>query len=147
MDDERWPLKFKALNEKAILPTRGHSTDVGLDLYTFGDRWIAPGQSQRLHTYLAVDLDELYWGFITGRSSTVLKHGVMVLSGIVDPGYKGELMVVVHNVTQEPVQLFDGLRLAQFITMWNYTMCYEPVWGEFTDESSRGSDGFGSTGV
>jgi dUTP pyrophosphatase len=72
---------------------------------------------------------------------------MVVLPGVVDPGYKGELMVVVHNVHHEPVQLFDGLRLAQFILMNNVNQWYEPAWGEFTEESSRGSSGFGSTGL
>lgn len=139
-------LKFKAVGDRAILPSRSYSDDAGLDLYTFGEFWVDPGQSTRLHTDLAVDLPPDMWGLITGRSSTAFKHGMVVLPGIVDPGYKGELMVVVHNVTREPVRLFDGLRLAQFILMQNLNRLIEPVWGEFSDESSRGSGGFGSSG-
>lgn len=139
-------LEFKALSDRAILPTRAHSSDAGLDLFTFGEFWVEPGQSMRLHTDLAVNLPESMWGFITGRSSTVFKHGLVVLPGVVDSGYQGELMVVVHNVFGEPVRLFDGLRLAQFILMQNMTRLVEPVWGEITGESSRGSGGFGSTG-
>lgn len=141
------PLEFKALSDRAILPTRARNSDAGLDLYTFGEMWVEPGQSVRLHTDLAVDLPASMWGLITGRSSTVFKHGMVVLPGVVDPEYKGELLVVVHNVFEEPVQLFDGLRLAQFILMQNMNRVFEPVWGEFSEESSRGSNGFGSSGT
>lgn len=143
----RRPLKFKKLDQNAVLPTRGYAADAGLDLFTFGEFNVEPGQSVRLHTNVAVDMPDGYWGLITGRSSTVFRHGMIVLPGVVDPGYQGELMISVHNVYPEPVRLYDGLRLAQFILMRDENRWFEPVWDEFDGESSRGSDGFGSTGV
>lgn len=140
-------LEFKALSERAILPTRGHAKDAGLDLYTLGDFDVAPGQTVRLHTDLSVNLPDSHWGMITGRSSTIFKHGMIVIPGVVDSEYKGELLVVVHNVYCEPVRLYGGTRLAQFILMQNENQWFEPVWGEFGTDSSRGSNGFGSTGV
>lgn len=142
-------LVFEKTAEAAVLPTRGHSTDAGFDLYvcepetlTFQPNWF-----YRVGTGVRVSLKPEEWGLILGRSSTLAHHGLLVAPGVVDPGYEGELMLAVQNLSNRAVEVRTGLRLAQFILMGNLNLNREPVWGSVLNQGLRGSNGFGSTGA
>lgn len=140
-------LRFALLRADAYEPTRGHFDDAGFDLYTVEDRTVGPGQFIDVPCGVAVQLPPSTWGMLTGRSSTLRKHGLMVHTGVIDEGYRGELFAGVFNLTDGPVQIRRGERLSQLIVIPRMQLDLTRV--DITDQfiqSSRGARGFGSTG-
>lgn len=132
---------------RGFLPTRGHTNDAGLDLYVSEDVVIPPNQFVDVPTDVACAIPEGFWANLTGRSSTLRRHGLLVHTGVIDQGYRGELFAGVMNLTDQPVTIRRGDRIAQLILV---PMCLCPTTPRAVDQlpaGDRGSDGFGSTGV
>ncbi len=129
-----------------ILPTRAYHDDAGLDLYVTEEVTVKPGEFMDIHCHAGVQLPENVWALIIGRSSTLRKRGLMVNPGIIDTGYRGELFTGVWNLTDAPVRVQNGERLAQIILFHNLTHRYAPVFTSLLGETDRGDQGFGSSG-
>lgn len=127
------------------MPTRAHADDAGYDLYTSEPTVIPPGAFVDVPTAVALQLPDGAWGFLTGRSSTLRKRGLLVHTGIIDTGYRGELFAGAWNLTEEPVTIEEGERIAQIIILTNATMETIMVQG-MLDRHERGVAGFGSSG-
>ena len=138
-----------SLGEGAKTPTKAHIGDAGWDLYTSRDCTIYPGKTEDVHTDLRIDMPPYLYGRITGRSSSLRNHGLLVNEGIIDNGYTGELFVCVHNVGDKPFEVKKGMRLAQIL----FHTIEDVRWSEIPDVSTptspgrRGDNGFGSTGL
>ncbi len=134
------------LLEGAKRPFKKHSGDAGWDLYVSRPCDIEPGETADIHTDVKIDMPPFLYARITGRSSSLRKHHLLVNEGIIDNGYTGELFVCVHNVGKETFHVKPGMRLAQilFHTIEDIRWCevdeIKPVSGK------RGDAGFGSTG-
>lgn len=140
-------LLVKRLSNNAQLPTNGHDDDCGLDLYCSEEQTIEPGAWADIATDVAVKLPPRTWGMLTGRSSAVRTHGLMVLQGVIDEGYTGELYACVYNIRSQPVTVTAGQRLAQLIIMHNVRAGVAIREVEELPTTNRGANGFGSTGV
>lgn len=140
------PITFGRELPTAILPTRGYDTDAGYDLYTVGDHEIKPGEFVDVPCGVSVDLPGGTWAQITGRSSTLRKRGLLVSQGVIDEEYTGPLYAGVKNLTDEVVIVKDGERVAQLILHEAPGQMYTPSWGT-PRQKTRGSNGFGSTGL
>lgn len=138
-------LRVKRLHEEAIIPTRTHSTDAGLDLYACNEMLIQPFTTVKISTNLAVDVSPGYVGLVRDRSSVSLK-GLKVNAGVVDAGYRGVLQIVLVNVGKEERYINKGDKIAQLLIVPIATPLVEEVM-EFTDETDRGAKGFGSSGA
>lgn len=132
---------------RGFLPTRGHANDAGLDLYVSEDVVVPAGQFVDIPTDVAGALPEGFWGLLTGRSSTLRKHGLLVHMGVIDQGYRGELFAGVMNLTDKPVAIHRGDRIAQLILVPMSSRPYVPLGVDQLPEGDRGTNGFGSTGV
>jgi dUTP pyrophosphatase len=134
------------LGEGAKAPYKKHIGDAGWDLFVSRPCTINPGETVDVHTDIKINMPPYLYARITGRSSTLRKHGLMVNEGIIDNGYTGEMFVCVHNVGTEPVEIEKGMRLAQVLfhpiedVRWSQVQEIKPVPGK------RGNNGFGSTG-
>lgn len=137
-------LRVEAVDSAAILPRSGYHGDAGLDLHVVGDHRLDPGQRSDLPAGIKVELPPGVWAEIEGRSSTLRKRGLKVHRGIIDQGYRGELFTYVENVTDEPIWVRDGDRLAQLIPHLVFEVQVQKV--ERVAPSDRGENGFGSTG-
>lgn len=135
------------LQNGARLPTRGHADDAGLDLYVSEDFSIPPGVFRDVPCGVHAELPDWCWGMITGRSSTLRKRGLLVNQGVIDAGYRGELFAGVFNLSGETVEVHKGERLAQLILLENGTARVRPEESSTLNGGSRGSNGFGSTGL
>ena len=138
-------IEFK-LGPGAKRPFKKYSGDAGWDLYVFRPCFIQPGETVDVHTDLQISMPPKTYARITGRSSTLRKHGLLVHEGIIDNGYTGEMFVCVHNMGREPFNVEPGMRLAQMIfgTVADVRWCETE---EITaDPRKRGNSGFGSTG-
>lgn len=128
-----------------VLPTRTHATDVGFDLHTTEATKIPVGAFVDVPTGVICNLPPDCWGLVTGRSSTIRKSGLLIVNGIIDPGFRGELFAGALNVSQHVVEVEEGQRLAQLILI--PAEIRKPVWHTFVTDSDRGTRGFGSSGA
>lgn len=138
-------IPFLRLSADAILPTKGHPDDAGFDLYVTKQMFV-DGRPTDIPCGVAVELPPGTWGLLTGRSSTIRKRGIVVNTGIIDRGYRGELFVSAHTLDQMPKLIKPGERLAQLIIMSAPAEGSEAVWVEELSDHPRGLSGFGSTG-
>lgn len=118
--------------------------DVGKDLTYIGfDFWLLPFQMTDLDTGWDVKIPDGFWGQIKSRSSTFYKRKLLVLEGVIDPGYTGKLSVAVMNPTLIPRRIKTGDRLGQLLIHKAYYLSLQFV-NELPD-TQRGRKGFGST--
>lgn len=137
------PIRMVVLNGPK--PVRAYPDDAGLDLTTVGEHHINPGKFVDVHTQVdAVQLPEGYWGLITGRSSTLRKHGLHIPVAVIDPGWRGPLFVGIWNLSGQTVSIAAGTRLAQLILVPNNPVPVETV--TQVQPADRGVKGFGSSG-
>ena len=138
-------IPIKKLHPDAILPNYAHGPeeDAGLDLCAIERVVLEPGIAQAVPTGLAIELPPGYEAQVRPRSGLALKHSVTVNFGTIDPGYRGEIRVVMFNLGRAPYTVEKGDRIAQLIIAR-----YEAVqWQEGElGESARGAGGFGSSG-
>lgn len=138
--------KVQKLVPNAVIPTRGTSGAAGYDLYSTDGFIIMPGHRVVIPTGLAIQLPAGTYGRIAPRSGLAVKHGVDVLAGVVDPDYTGELKVVLVNTDlRRAFMIRPGYRIAQLI-LENYTVA-EVEETPYVEQTERGQEGFGSTGV
>lgn len=134
------------LDEGAHRPVKQHMGDAGWDLYTSETCTIAPGETRDVHTGVRMRMPPCLFARITGRSSSLRKHSILVNEGIIDNGYTGELFVCAHNLGNEPVTIEKGMRIAQVL----FHVIEDVRWSEVEElqpsADKRGSAGFGSTG-
>ena len=98
-------------------------------------------------TGLYIALPQGYEAQIRPRSGLALKKGITLLNtpGTIDADYRGEIGVIVANLSAEPFTIADGDRIAQMVVARHETVCWEAV--ESLDDTARGDGGFGHTGV
>jgi len=136
----------KKLHADAVLPHYAHGPeeDAGMDLRAVERVVLSPGVAQGVPTGIAIELPAGYEAQVRPRSGMALKHSVTVNFGTIDPGYRGEIRVVMFNLSAGDYVIEKGDRIAQLIVAR-----YEPVeWeeGDELGESRRGAGGFGSSG-
>ncbi|MGC9221639.1 MAG: dUTP diphosphatase [Solirubrobacteraceae bacterium] len=141
------PLPVIRLDARAILPSRAHPGDAGLDLHALDELTLHPGQRAAVRTGIAVAIPAGHAGLITARSGLAARHGLALVNapGLIDCGYRGELKVLLLNTDREQDCLLRaGDRIAQLVVVPIAT----PNLVEVTelDSTSRGYGGFGSTG-
>ncbi len=137
-------LKFKSLDPRAILPTRGSAAAAGLDIHAIEDLEIKPGERLLARTGLAVAIPEGYYGRIAPRSGLSTRIGLDTLAGVIDADYRGEILCLLFNLGKETIQLPSGSKICQLIIEQIITPV--PAWADEISETDRGSGGFGSTG-
>ncbi|MBQ8759213.1 MAG: dUTP diphosphatase [Clostridia bacterium] len=142
-------VNFKKLDERAIVPTYGSEFSAGADLYaiTDGDITIESGETKLLHTYLAMEIPCGFGGFIFARSGLASKKGLAPANkvGVIDADYRGEIMVALHNHSEQAQTVSNGERIAQLVIM--PFLAAEFVECEELSDTVRGEGGFGSTGT
>lgn len=139
-------VEFSLDSEDAKSPHKEHLGDAGWDLYVSRPCVIPPGATVDVHTDIRMDMPPYLYARITGRSSTLRKHKLLVNEGIIDNGYIGELFVCVHNLGDKPFEVKKGMRLAQILFHTIEDVRWSQVQEIHPKPNSRGENGFGSTG-
>ena len=140
-------IKIRRICEKAALPeyTHGASEDAGMDLRALESATLTPGIPLAIATGLTIELPPGYEAQVRPRSGLALKHAITVPNApaTIDPGYRGEIKVILLNLGRENYEIQPGDRIAQMVIAK-----YEAVeWEEGTlAYSTRGDGGFGSSG-
>jgi dUTP pyrophosphatase len=139
-------LEIRLLHPDAVPPSRSRSGDAGYDLRAT-ERVSIPQEGRRLvGTGIAVALPEGVAGLVTPRSGLAIEHGLTLLNapGLIDPNYRGEIKVILHNTSERRYTVEIGDRVAQLLLVPYWAPELEVV--EALPESERGAGGFGSSG-
>lgn len=139
-------IRLKKLHPDAVLPQYAHGPqeDAGMDLHSVERVVLAPGVAQGVPTGIAIELAPGFEAQVRPRSGMALKHSITVNFGTIDPGYRGEIRVVMFNLSGADYVVEKGDRIAQLVVAR-----YEAIeWIEHDElgESQRGAGGFGSSG-
>ena len=141
-------IRVKKIRPNAVIPTYGSCDAAGADLYACLEApvTVAPGETMMIPTGLAMEIPQYHAGLIFARSSMGAKRGLAPANkvGVIDPDYRGEFMVALHNHSSQPQEIAPGERIAQLVIVPvvapSFTECEE------LSDTVRGSGGFGSTG-
>ena len=137
-------IKVKKLHPEAKLPSYAHSGDAGMDLYALEDAEVLPGQVAKVRSGLSFELPEGHVGLCWDKSGVSANHKIKTLSGVLDAGYRGELLMCVINLGSEAHIFNKGDKvLKMLIQKVEHPEIIEV--SELT-ETARGDGGFGSTG-
>lgn len=141
-------INIKKLNKNAIIPTRGSDEAAGYDLYACTNTRIviAPHDTVKIGTGLAIEIPNGYFGGIYARSGMATKNGLRPANcvGICDSDYRGEYIVALHNDSNLPQTIEPMERIAQLVIIPYLSAEFNEV-KELSD-TDRGDSGFGSTG-
>ena len=127
-------------------PKRAHPDDAGLDLRARHPAELAPTERATIATGVAVAIPSGHAGLIVPRSGLASRYGIGLVNapGLVDPGYRGELKVILVNLGERRRDISRGDRIAQLVIVPMAPIAVEIV--DRLDETERGSRGFGSSG-
>jgi dUTP pyrophosphatase len=135
-----------SLDDGAQVPSYAHGDDAGADLTSVEDVMINPGERVLVRTGVHIELDADLLAWVTPRSGLAVKHGITIVNapGLIDGGYRGEIMVCLLNTSGEAYQVKKGDKIAQLVIQ-EYIHAGFKVVPEL-QASDRESGGFGSTG-
>ncbi len=141
---------FRRLRPEARVPGRAYAGDAGYDLSAAEGAVLAPGERAVVRTGIAVAVPDGYAGLVLPRSSLAVRHGISLINtpGLIDPGYRGELMVpLINHDRQETFEVEVGMRIAQLVLVRAAEAEFVSV--ELLEEGAdaRGEGGFGSSGT
>jgi dUTP pyrophosphatase len=139
-------LAVRRLRPDAQLPARAYAHDAGFDLSACERVELGPGERALVPTGLAVAIPDGHAGYVQPRSGLASRHGISIVNtpGLVDAGYRGELLVnLVNTDPEEPFVVEAGMRIAQLVILRVPEV--EVVEVEELPESERGAKGFGSS--
>lgn len=156
-------IKIVKIAPDVIIPTKAHDTDAGFDLYAYCPdasfySWesgcqlnvkgvkVRPNETYKFHTGIKMAIPDGYWGGIYARSGLATKCGLRPANcvGVIDSSYRGEIIVAIHNDSDETQLIHNGDRIAQLVIQKIEPTVFEEV--SELDETSRGESGFGGSG-
>lgn len=142
-------IPFKRLDANLPVPKQAHTGDGAADLYAAKDATLTkPGERFVMPTGLAVAVPAGYAGFVLPRSGVSSKRGLGIANapGLIDSGYRGEIKVILVNNSDNMIcSVKRGEKIAQLAVMPVFCPDFFEV--ENLDETERGEQGFGSTGI
>lgn len=138
-------LYIHKIDPEAHIPEYAHPGDAGMDIFSNEDILLEPQERRAIKTGIAMQVPEGYVGLVWDKSGRALKEGLSTMAGVIDSGYRGEVMIVILNTSVTKIQIVRGQKLAQILIQ----PFISPKIVELAslDDSSRGNRGFGSTGL
>ena len=139
-------IKIQLLDPDAKLPEYAHIDDAGMDLFSIENTTIPIGESLLVRVGISIELPEDIEAQIRPRSGLALKHQITILNspGTIDPGYRGEIGVILINHGKKAFKITKGMRIAQLVFQ-NIVRARFSI-QEKLKNSPRGTNGYGSTG-
>lgn len=131
------------LDDGAVMPTRAHADDAGLDLYSPKGTIIPPSGSAVIDTGVHLEIPHGYVGLVLSKSGLNIKRG-LTSEGVIDAGYTGSIRVKLYNHLPQPYQVLAGDKISQLVILPIVTPELELA--DRLGETERGANGFGSSG-
>ena len=142
-------VKIKKLRDNFVMPKKAHASDAGFDLAHAGEEVISidKGCTAIIPCGFSMEFSEGYEAQVRPRSGLAAKQSITVLNspGTIDPSYRGEVMVILHNAGSDKFVIKPGARIAQLVMSKLPEVTFTEV--KDLEDSDRGEAGFGSTGV
>ncbi len=138
-------IKIKKISSDAKLPQYANEHDAGMDFFSNEECIIKPGERKLLSTGISMAIPQGQVGLIWDKSGLAVKHGLKTMAGVVDSGYRGEIKIVVHNLSDKDYLVEKGNKIAQMLIQRIEQK--ELLEVEELDETQRGEGGFGSSGL
>jgi dUTP pyrophosphatase len=138
-------IKCKKLLDSASVPTRAHEHDAGWDLYSSEQSFVISLKRKIVSTSISLAIPDGHVGLIWPRSGLAAKKGIDVFAGVIDSGYRGEIKVCLYNSSEINFEINKGDRIAQII--FHKLPQTEMLEVGSLEDSIRGDEGFGSSGV
>ena len=138
-------LKIKKIHPDATMPKYLRPGDAAMDLYSSEDKIIQPHQRELISTGIAIAIPTGNVGLIWDRSGMAANYGIKSMGGVIDSNYRGEIKVILHNLTNQPFTIEKGMRIAQMLIQPVEQKQIMEV--EDLDDTIRGEKAFGSTGL
>lgn len=137
-------LKIKKLIISAKIPKFAHIDDAAMDLFSCEKYNLKPQEKHIFSTGIAMEIPKNYAGFVWGKSSLGMKYGLVVLGGLVDSGFRGEIKIGLYNSSDKSYQIQKGDKIANLVIqkierpkiITNYKL----------SKTTRGKGTMGSTG-
>ncbi|MDO8572170.1 MAG: dUTP diphosphatase [bacterium] len=137
-------IKIKKLKADATVPSYAHAGDAGMDMYASEDVHIRKGEWGKVPTGIALEIPDGYVGLVWDKSGLSINHGLKTLGGVIDAGYRGEIIIGIVNLSSEDYTIEKGHKIAQLLIQKIESPVIQKV--EELGDSHRGEKGFGSTG-
>lgn len=137
-------LKFKKLVSDAKSPSYAHPGDAGMDMFASKELTIKKGEAVKVPTGIAMEIPDGYVGLVWDKSGLSTNHGLKTLAGVIDAGYRGEIMICLINLGKEDYTIEKHQKIAQFLIQKIERGDLEEA--DMLSDTSRGDGGFGSTG-
>jgi len=137
-------LKVKKIDPMAKLPSYAHPYDAGMDLFALEDVRIKSGEIARIRSGISIEIPEGFVGLCWDKSGLSMKNGIKVLAGVIDSGFRGELVMGVINLGKEEYVFEKGHKVMQMLIQ--PIQIIDIIEVEKLSDTSRGEGGFGSTG-
>lgn len=140
-------IKAKRLSPSARIPKYAHTGpwgDLAADLYAASALTLPPGETARMPTGIALEFPSEYGALVEDRSGLAVR-GITTLAGVIDPGYRGEIQVVLVNLGSTAAEIRVGDRIGQLRLVHRIEARFDE--SDVLAEAPRGAGGFGSTGV
>lgn len=137
-------LKIKRINSDAVLPKFAKKGDAGFDLFSVVTIKIKPGERVQVPTGLEMEIPKNHVGLIWDKSGISHKNGLKTLGGVIDSGYRGEILIGITNLSKKSFVFKKGEKVAQMIIQKHEHILIKEV--KKLSETERGKTGFGSSG-
>ena len=138
-------IKIKKLSENVILPKFANPGDAGMDFYANETINLQPNERKLVSTGISMAIPKGYVGLIWDKSGLASKHGLKTMAGVIDSGYRGEIKILILNLSNESYVIESGKKIAQMLIQPIEQK--EIIEVNDLDETYRGDGGFGSTGL
>jgi dUTP pyrophosphatase len=137
-------LQFQLKHNYDKMPIRAHEGDAGIDLFAASPSTLFPGVVRAVSTGVSVAIPDGMCGLVLPRSS-MGQGGIIIPNspGLIDSGYRGEIKVLLKNISDDPYKIQRGDRIAQLVIMPVLLPQFVDLW----NDTERGTGGFGSTGT
>ncbi|MFA6315380.1 MAG: dUTP diphosphatase [Candidatus Paceibacterota bacterium] len=137
-------LKVKKLHQNAKIPSYAHQGDAGMDIFTLERTVLKLGERVAVKTGISMEIPDGYVGLVWDKSGIAIHEGLKIIGGVIDSGYRGEIMIGVINLSDREYTFEAGHKIAQMLIQKIESPEIEEVDG--LSETERGHGGFGSTG-
>ncbi len=138
-------IQIKKINKEAQLPKYAINGDAGLDLHSIEDVVVRAGKNRAIQTGIAMAIPCDFVGLIWDKSGIALKREIKTMGGVIDSNYRGEISVIIKNLSKQDYKINKGDKIAQMLIQKVEYPTIEEV--SKLDDTDRGDGGFGSTGI
>lgn len=139
-------IKIQKILDETIVPNYAKQGDAGMDLYSVVDEIIPPNEIKRISTGIKMEIPEGFVGLVWDKSGVAFNKGIKTMAGVIDSGYRGEIMIVLINHSKENFEIKKGQKIAQMLIQKIENPKIEIV-DSLNDNTERGEGGFGHTGL